>query len=96
MGFMAVPADGSCHMPCAGIAFRMSPTTGELPSHRAAFEFCSDMLLSRAGGCREKTNTKKLMLSIFSEINFFLIYTKLFLMHNLLKYSQIHSSNQPP
>lgn len=96
MGFMAVPADGSCHMPCAGIAFRMSPSMGDFPSQRAAFEFCfPDVLLSRAGGCRGKTNTKKLMLSIFSEINFFNIY-KAVLMHYLLTYTQIHSSKQPP
>lgn len=59
-------------MPCAGIVFYMSHTMGKIPSQRVAFKFCfSDMLLSRAGGCRGKANTKKLFLGIFSEINFF-------------------------
>lgn len=96
MGFMAVPAVGSCHMPCAGIVFHKSHTVGEIPSQRAVFKFCfPDMLLSRAGGYHGKANTKKLMLGVFSEIIFFNIY-KAVLMHNLLKYTQIHSSKQPP
>lgn len=79
MGLMAVPADGSCCMPCAGILFPMSHTMGEFPSQKAAFEFClPDMLLSKACGYRGKTNAEKLMLSLFSEIDFFLIYTKLY------------------
>lgn len=93
MGFMAVPADGSCHMLSAGIAFHMTHTMGEFPSHRAALEFCSLTCCSvgqMAAG--KRLNTKKLMLSIFSEIDFFNVY-KAVLMYNLLKYTQIHSSN---
>lgn len=69
---MAVPADGSCCMPCAGVVFHMSHTMGKFPSQKAASEFClPDVLLSKACGYRGKTNTEKLMLSLFSEIDFF-------------------------
>lgn len=96
MGFMAVPADGSCHMPCAGIVFHTSHTMVDFPQQRAAFKFCfPDMLRRRAGGCKGKTNIMKLTLGIFSEMDCFNIY-KAVLMHSLLKYTQIHSSNQPP
>lgn len=72
------------------------PHYGWDPQPESSFQILfSDMLLSRADGYRGKANTKKLMLGIFSEIIFFNIY-KAVRMHNLLKYTQIHSSKQPP
>lgn len=71
MGFMAFPADGSCHLPCAGIAFRMSHTVGEFPSQRAALEFCFLTCCSVGQvAAGKRRNTEKLMLSVFSEIDF--------------------------
>lgn len=72
MEFMAIPADGSCHTAFFGIVFHISHTMGEFPSQKAAFEFSFPVvLLGRACGYRGKTNTEKLMLSVFSEIDFF-------------------------
>lgn len=95
MGLMADPADRSCHMPCAGTAFHMTHTMGEFPSQRAALEFCFLTCCSVGQvAAGKRLNTKKLMLSIFSEIDFFLMYTKLYwctIYWNILKFTPVTS-----